>query len=137
MMFAEGLAKDAEAGDVFCLLGELGAGKTAFAKGFARGLAITGHVNSPTFTIMQMYDSGRLPMYHFDLYRLMDFAELDAEALEDIGFFEYLDGDGVCLVEWAECAREFMPGDARWVEIRRAKDGSAADEREIYVRGLL
>lgn len=117
------LAESARAGDIFCLCGQLGAGKTAFAQGFAKGLGYDGYVNSPTFTFMQMYSGGRLEVYHFDLYRLMDVLDgnvsVDSDLLEDIGFFEYLDAFGVCLIEWAECAKEFIPDGAIWIEIRR------------------
>ena len=136
MAFAENLAKEAKPGDILCLCGPLGAGKTAFAKGFAKGLGVTGHVNSPTFTIMQVYDEGRLTLYHFDLYRLMD-VEMDLDALDDIGFLDYLEGDGVCLVEWAEYAKEAVPDGAKWVRIDvadRSEDyGSNSSERTIHI----
>lgn len=125
------MAKRAKAGDVLCLSGPLGAGKTAFAKGFARGLGTPGHISSPTFTIMQIYDNGRLPLYHFDLYRLEGMFE---DSAEDIGFFDYLDGCGVTLIEWAEYAEGFLPDRAIWVEIERIEDGSCEDGRKIYVR---
>ena len=84
--FAAKMAAQAKPGDIICLCGEMGAGKTAFAQGFAQGLGVKGHVNSPTFTIMQIYEDGRLPMYHFDLYRLEDSALDD---LCNLGFDEY------------------------------------------------
>ena len=121
MMFAGKLASKAGSGDVICLCGQLGAGKTAFAKGFAIGLGIKEHVNSPTFTLVQIYNNGRLPLYHFDLYRLTEFedtVQIDPDTLEDIGFFEYMNADGVCLIEWAEYARNFIPDGATWVEIK-------------------
>jgi len=102
LAIGEELGRQAKAGDVFCLCGSLGMGKTVFAKGFARGLGIEGNVNSPTFTLLQVYESGRLPLYHFDLYRLIDDGAVGVEDLEEIGFFECLDGDGVSLIEWAE-----------------------------------
>ena len=129
MAIACGLAQKAKKGDIICLCGPLGAGKTVFAQGFAKGLGVQGYVNSPTFTLMQIYDDGRLPCYHFDLYRL---EAPDLDALEDIGFFEYLDSDGVCLIEWAEYARQFIPSGATWIEIER--NDRNFEERKLYVR---
>jgi len=119
LTLAAEIAQQAKAGDVFCLCGNLGAGKTAFAQGFARGLGIEGYVTSPTFTIMQTYENGRLPMYHFDLYRLAenDEDEIHAEILDDIGFEEYLNSDGVSLIEWAVYAKNNIPAEAIWVNI--------------------
>jgi len=99
--FAKKLGQAASKGDIFCLRGYLGAGKTVFCQGFAQGMGYNGRVVSPTFTIMNEYIGGRLPVYHFDLYRLDS-----AEDLEGIGYEEYLFGDGVCLVEWPERAEE-------------------------------
>jgi len=119
LTLAAEIAQQVKAGDVFCLCGNLGAGKTAFAQGFARGLGIEGYVTSPTFTIMQTYENGRLPMYHFDLYRLAenDEDEIHAEILDDIGFEEYLNSDGVSLIEWAVYAKNNIPAEAVWVNI--------------------
>jgi len=114
---AESLARKARPGDVLCLCGPLGAGKTAFAQGFARGLGIARPVTSPTFTLVQVYEEGRLPLYHFDLYRLISDGAVSEEALDDIGFEEYIEGEGVCLVEWAEEARAWLPPGATWVRI--------------------
>lgn len=93
-------------GSVIALTGNLGVGKTVFTQGFAEGLGIKEHVNSPTFTIMQVYDSGRMPFYHFDVYRIGDISEMD-----EIGYEEYFYGEGVCLIEWADLIREIMPED--------------------------
>lgn len=112
--FARGLGEAARPGEVYCLDGDLGAGKTVFAKGFAVGLGITEPVTSPTFTLLREYDEGRLKLYHFDIYRIADPDELTA-----IGCEEYLYGDGVCLVEWAELAQELMPEDAVHISINR------------------
>ena len=126
MAFAAEMASQAKAGDIICLSGNLGAGKTAFAKGFAKGLGVSGHVNSPTFTLMQIYEDGRLPLYHFDLYRLAEFLEegiqIDADTLDDIGFFEYLEDEAICLIEWAEYAIDLIPSNASWVKIEILDD---------------
>lgn len=134
MSFAEKMAKKTKPGDIICLSGSLGAGKTSFAKGFARGLGIKGHVNSPTFTLMQVYEDGTLPMYHFDLYRLAEsFAEgeqIDFDTLDEIGFFDYLNESGVCLLEWAEYAKDLIPKNAIWVKI-----DVHGDTRKIFIEG--
>ncbi|MCM1263393.1 MAG: tRNA (adenosine(37)-N6)-threonylcarbamoyltransferase complex ATPase subunit type 1 TsaE [Butyrivibrio sp.] len=98
------LGARAKAGDVYALLGDLGVGKTVFTQGVAEGLGIAESVNSPTFTIIQVYDDGRLPLYHFDVYRIGDVEEMD-----EIGYDEYFYGDGVCLIEWADLIEEIMP----------------------------
>ena len=90
------LAKEAKAGDIYCLDGDLGTGKTVFSQGFAAGLGIKEAVNSPTFTIVCEYEEGRLPLYHFDVYRIEE-----PEEMEEIGYEEYFYGQGVCLVEWS------------------------------------
>lgn len=102
---AEQLGKQAVPGTVYTLTGDLGVGKTVFAQGMASGLGIGEAVNSPTFTIVQVYDEGRLPFYHFDVYRIGDIEEMD-----EIGYEDYFYGDGVCLVEWAELVEELLPG---------------------------
>lgn len=101
---AKQLGKAAQAGTVFTLTGDLGVGKTVFAQGLADGLGITEPINSPTFTIVQVYEEGRLPFYHFDVYRIGD-----VEEMEEIGYEDYFYGDGVCLVEWAELIGEILP----------------------------
>ena len=98
------LGKLAEAGDVYTLTGDLGVGKTIFTKGFAKGLGIEESVNSPTFTILQIYEDGRLPLYHFDVYRIGS-----VEEMEETGFEEYIMGDGVSLIEWADLIEEILP----------------------------
>lgn len=98
------LGKQAEPGTVYTLTGDLGVGKTVFAQGMASGLGIEETVSSPTFTIIQVYDGGRLPFYHFDVYRIGDPEEMD-----EIGYEDYFYGDGVCLVEWAELIEELLP----------------------------
>lgn len=98
------LAKQAKPGDVFCLYGDLGTGKTVFSQGFGAGLGIREPISSPTFTILKEYDEGRLPLYHFDVYRIGSEDEMD-----EIGYYEFVDGEGVCLIEWAELIRDILP----------------------------
>lgn len=112
--FAEELGKKAEGGSIYCLSGDLGAGKTAFAQGFARGLGVTEDITSPTFTILCVYEDGRIPFYHFDVYRLADGSEL-----EMIGADEYFYGDGVCLVEWPEMIEGYVPENAVFITIEK------------------
>lgn len=98
------LGKLAEAGEVYTLTGDLGVGKTVFTQGFAKGLGIEESVNSPTFTILQIYEGGRLPLYHFDVYRIGS-----VEEMEETGYEEYIMGDGVSLIEWADLIEEILP----------------------------
>jgi tRNA threonylcarbamoyladenosine biosynthesis protein TsaE len=116
--------KKAVAGDIFCLSGTLGAGKTVFAQGFARALGYR-QITSPTFTIMNEYTGGRLPLYHFDLYRLNDGTDL-----ESIGYEEYFFSNGVSLVEWAERAADLFPENVFFVKINLS---SNENYREICV----
>ena len=102
--FGKQLAESAKPGQVFSLIGDLGVGKTVLTKGMAAGLGISEPVNSPTFTILQVYEEGRLPFYHFDVYRIADLEEMD-----EIGYEDYFYGDGICLVEWANLIEELMP----------------------------
>ncbi len=103
--FGESLGKTAKPGTVYTLTGDLGVGKTVLTQGFAKGLGVTEYVNSPTFTIVQEYEDGRLPFYHFDVYRIGDIEEMD-----EIGYEDYFYGEGVCLIEWAELIEELLPG---------------------------
>jgi tRNA threonylcarbamoyladenosine biosynthesis protein TsaE len=98
------LGQKAQPGQVFTLIGDLGVGKTVFTQGFAAGLGIEEPINSPTFTIVQEYEEGRLPLYHFDVYRIAD-----PEEMYEVGFDDYIEGDGVCLIEWADLIREILP----------------------------
>lgn len=107
------LGEEAKAGAVVCLSGDLGVGKTVFTKGFAVGLGVTDTVNSPTFTIVQEY-KGRLPFYHFDVYRIEE-----PEEMEEIGYEDYFYGDGACMIEWAELIEELIPADAVKVCIKK------------------
>lgn len=117
----------AQRGQVITLIGDLGVGKTVFTQGFAEGIGVTEPVNSPTFTIVQIYDDGRIPFYHFDVYRIGDVDEMD-----EIGYEEYFYGDGVSIIEWADLIKEIIPKDAIRVEIE--KDLSkGVDYRRITV----
>lgn len=100
----EKLGHNAAPGQVYTLIGDLGVGKTVFTQGFAKGLGITEPVNSPTFTIVQIYEEGRLPFYHFDVYRIGD-----VEEMKEIGYEDCFYGEGVCLIEWANLIEEILP----------------------------
>ena len=106
------IGENAKAGQIYTLTGDLGVGKTVFTQGLAAGLGITEPVNSPTFTIVQMYEDGRLPFYHFDVYRIGDIEEM-----EEIGYEDCLYGEGVCLIEWADLIQEILPPDVIAIEI--------------------
>lgn len=112
--YAKMLAKNAAAGDIYCLDGDLGAGKTVFAKGFAEGLCIAEPVTSPTFTIVKEYEEGRLPLYHFDVYRIADPDEMYA-----LGYEDYFFGNGVCLIEWSSLIEELIPASAKHILIEK------------------
>lgn len=121
------LGKKAHAGQVYTLVGDLGVGKTVFTKGLARGLDILEPVSSPTFTIVQVYEEGRLPFYHFDVYRIGDVEEMD-----EIGYEDYIYGDGVSLIEWANLIEEILP--EHYTEIKIEKDlGKGFDYRRISI----
>lgn len=101
-------------GSIYALYGDLGVGKTVFTKGLAEGLGIKEDVNSPTFTILQIYEDGRIPLYHFDVYRIGD-----PEEMEEIGYEDYFFGQGVCLVEWANLIEELMPKETVSITIEK------------------
>ena len=125
--FGKKLGEAAEPGTVYTLVGDLGVGKTVLTQGLAEGLGITEAVNSPTFTILQVYEEGRLPLYHFDVYRIGDVEEMD-----EIGYEDYFYGDGVCLIEWANLIEEILP--EKYTEIRIEKDlEKGFDYRKITV----
>ena len=98
------LGQQASAGKVYSLIGDLGVGKTLLTQGLAKGLEIEEAVSSPTFTIVQIYEGGRIPFYHLDVYRIADISEM-----EEIGYEDYFFGDGLCVVEWADMIRELLP----------------------------
>jgi len=110
----ERIGREAQAGDIYTLDGDLGVGKTVFTQGVAAGLGITEPVNSPTFTIVQLYEEGRLPFYHFDVYRIGDIEEM-----EEIGYRDYFYGDGLCMIEWAHLIDELIPPEAHHITIEK------------------
>ena len=114
----EKLGASLQPGDILLLEGDLGAGKTTLTQGLAKGLGVTEFVNSPTFVIINEYFTGRLPLYHMDLYRVEEEAQL-----YDLGVEEYFYGNGVCVVEWPEIARAFLPED--FAQLSLAHDGNA------------
>ena len=110
----EKIGKEAQPGEVYTLIGDLGVGKTVFTQGVAHGLGIHEHVNSPTFTIVQIYDDGRLPFYHFDVYRIGD-----VEEMEEIGYQDCFYGEGICLIEWANLIEEILPDSYKQITIEK------------------
>ena len=124
------LGQKAAAGQVFTLTGDLGVGKTVFTQGLARGLGIVEPVSSPTFTIVQVYDEGRLPFYHFDVYRIGDVEEMD-----EVGFDDYIMGDGVSLIEWADLIEEILSEKRTEVLIEKDLE-QGFDYRKITIHEL-
>lgn len=124
------LGQNACPGQVYTLIGDLGVGKTVFTQGVAAGLDICEPVNSPTFTIVQVYEEGRLPFYHFDVYRIGD-----VEEMEEIGYQDYFYGDGICLIEWANLIEEILP--EKYVQITIEKDlEKGFDYRKIEMKEM-
>lgn len=123
------LGKMVSAGTIFTLNGDLGVGKTVFTQGFAQGLGIVEAVNSPTFTIVQVYEEGRMPFYHFDVYRIGDIEEM-----EEIGYQDYFYGNGVCLIEWAELIQEILPEELVKITIEKDLE-KGFDYRRITIKG--
>ena len=123
------LGAEAGAGEIYCLNGDLGVGKTVFTQGFAEGLDILEPVNSPTFTIVQQYEEGRLPLYHFDVYRIGDVSEM-----EEIGYEDCFYGEGVCLIEWSDLIEEILPDSVIKVKIEKDLE-KGFDYRRITVTG--
>ena len=121
------MGQEAVPGQIVCLNGDLGVGKTVFTQGFAQGLGIDEPVNSPTFTIVQQYDEGRLPLYHFDVYRIGDISEMDEIGYEDCFF-----GEGVCLIEWSGLIRDILPDHVTLVTIEKDLE-KGFDYRRILV----
>lgn len=108
------MGKESVPGQIYTLIGDLGVGKTVFTQGFAEGLGVTESVNSPTFTILQVYEGGRIPLYHFDVYRIADMEEM-----EEIGYEDCFYGNGVCLIEWADLIEGILPDRYRRVTIEK------------------
>ena len=121
------MGEKAKKGDIYLRLGDLGVGKTVFTQGFADGLGITEPISSPTFTIIQQYEDGRLPFYHFDVYRIGDIEEM-----EEIGYQDYFYGNGVCLIEWANLIEELLPNTAKKIVIEKDLE-KGFDYRKIIV----
>ena len=124
------IGKAANPGDVYTLIGDLGVGKTAFTKGVAKGLEITEAISSPTFTIVQVYDEGRIPFYHFDVYRIGDIEEMD-----EIGYEDYFYGDGVTFIEWANLIEDILPTRYRRITIEKDLE-KGFDYRKITIRQI-
>lgn len=124
------IGEHARPGQIICLNGDLGVGKTVFTQGFAKGLGIEESVNSPTFTIIQVYEEGRIPLYHFDVYRIGD-----PEEMYEIGYEDYFFGEGVCLIEWSTLIEELIPQEAVTVWIKKNLE-KGLDYRQIIVEGL-
>lgn len=124
---AQDMGMKVNAGDVICLIGDLGVGKTLFSQGIARGLGIKENVNSPTFTIVQEYNDGRIPLYHFDVYRIED-----SEEMAEVGFDDLIYGDGICLIEWANLISDILP--EHYIRVTIEKDlNRGFDYRRIIV----
>lgn len=121
----EAIGRAAEPGTVVALIGDLGTGKTTLTKSIARGLGVTETVTSPTFNIIREYKSGRIPLYHFDVYRIGD-----PDEMFELGYEEYFYGDGICVVEWADIIEELLPEDAVIIRIERGAD---EEEREYRI----
>lgn len=118
------IAKEAKPTDIYCLIGDLGVGKTVFTKGFAEGLGINDYITSPTFTIINEYTNCKIPFYHFDVYRLNS-----SEEIYDLGYEEYFFSTGICLIEWADIISEYIPKNATWITIK--KDLNKNDDYRI------
>lgn len=123
------LGREATPGDVYTLFGDLGVGKTVLAQGIAEGLEITEPICSPTFTIVQVYEEGRMPFYHFDVYRISDIAEMD-----EIGYEDYIFGEGLCLIEWANLIEEILPANRKEIFIEKNVEEKGFDYRKITIR---
>ncbi len=123
--------REAKPGDVCTLVGDLGVGKTVLTQGIAEGLGITEPINSPTFTIVQVYEEGRLPFYHFDVYRIGDIEEMD-----EIGYEDYFYGDGLTMIEWANLIEEILPKKRKEITIEKDLE-KGFDYRKITIKEVL
>ncbi len=126
----EKIGRESAPGQVFTLIGDLGVGKTVFTQGVAKGLGIREPVNSPTFTIVQIYEEGRMPFYHFDVYRIGD-----VEEMEEIGYEDYFYGEGVCLIEWANLIEEILPSQYSRITIEKDLE-KGFDYRKITIEEI-
>ena len=126
----ERIGKAAEPGQIYTLIGDLGVGKTVFTQGFAKGLGIDEPISSPTFTIVQVYDEGRMPFYHFDVYRIGDIEEMD-----EIGYEDCFYGEGFCLIEWANLIEEILPKGYTRITIEKCLD-KGFDYRKITIEEM-
>lgn len=124
----EKIGREALPGQIYTLIGDLGTGKTVFTQGMAKGLGICEAVNSPTFTILQVYTEGRMPFYHFDVYRIGDIEEM-----EEIGYEDCFYGDGVCMIEWADLIREILPEGVIRIELEKDLE-KGFDYRKITIQ---
>lgn len=128
LALGEKMGREARPGEVYTLIGDLGVGKTVFTQGIAKGLDITEPICSPTFTIVQVYEEGRMPFYHFDVYRIGDIEEMD-----EIGYEDYFYGDGLCMIEWANLIEEILPEHYRQIIIEKDPE-KGFDYRKITIR---
>lgn len=124
------IGKNIKPGSIVTLSGDMGVGKTVFAQGFAKGMGIDEPINSPTFTIVQVYDEGKIPLYHFDVYRISD-----SEEMYEIGYEEYFYGEGVCLIEWAELINDILPDNVIKIKINKSLD-NGIDYRRITIENV-
>lgn len=122
------MGKEAQPGDVYTLIGDLGVGKTVFTQGIAEGLEIEESICSPTFTIVQVYEEGRMPFYHFDVYRIGDIEEMD-----EIGYEDYFYGEGLCMIEWANLIEEIIPAHHKEITIEKDLE-KGFDYRKITIK---
>ncbi|MCD8390511.1 MAG: tRNA (adenosine(37)-N6)-threonylcarbamoyltransferase complex ATPase subunit type 1 TsaE [Firmicutes bacterium] len=125
--FAAALAAKLERGDTLCLYGDLGAGKTAFVQGLANGLGVAEYVTSPTFTIVNVYESGKMPLYHFDVYRIAD-----SDEMYEVGYDEYVYGNGISVIEWPELIEDILPSERYDISIAKSGENS----RKISVKRI-
>ena len=124
LALGETLGRAAKPGEVYVLIGDLGVGKTVFTQGIARGLDIAEPISSPTFTIVQVYEEGRMPFYHFDVYRIGD-----VEEMEEIGYEDYFYGEGLSLVEWGDLIREILPERRKEITIEKDLEKASIIEK--------
>ena len=124
------MGREAQPGDVYTLIGDLGVGKTVFTQGIAEGLEIEESICSPTFTIVQVYEEGRMPFYHFDVYRIGDIEEMD-----EIGYEDYFYGEGLCMIEWANLIEEILPPTYKEITIEKDLE-KGFDYRKITIRNI-